>query len=43
MVYPCNGAPPSDSGIPHSITLALLPIARTSSGAVGGDGTANEN
>lgn len=40
ILYPSNGAPPSDSGIPHSTTIALGPMVRISSGGVGGDGTA---
>lgn len=40
MLYPSNGAPPSDSGIPHSITVVLLEVTRISKGPVGGDGTA---
>lgn len=40
ILYPNNGAPPSDSGIPHSNILAFAAIARISSGAVGGEGIA---
>lgn len=40
MLYPRSGEPPSDSGIPHSTTMALGPIVLISRGGVGGEGTA---
>lgn len=40
MLYPVRGAPPSDSGTPHSTTFVVAPIKRISSGPDGGDGTA---
>jgi len=42
ILYPSNGAPPSDSGIPHSKMLVLAPTTRISNGAVGGEGTAGK-